>query len=258
MALVIAGHARSGTTLLAQLCNQHPEIRVTMEFQNFRALNVGYVGHVRGLRMNWYYRGYLGRTSRLVPLREKLPSAWFLGGYLLRLLPHAGGPIGVREVENVLHALLPGAPVVGDKFPRYIFQLDDLAREPGLQVLVIYRDARDVVSSTLKQVRTVWRDRPIWKDLHTAGQVARDWVLAIQAMERHRKQIYCIRYEDLVHNPIKELTGLGKWLGVDPNGFATLGVRANSIGKYRSGLSAEEQEEVLENAGPTLKAMGYL
>ncbi|MGA2820178.1 MAG: sulfotransferase [Anaerolineales bacterium] len=258
MALVIAGHARSGTTLLAQLFNLHPEIQVTIEFQNFRALNVGYLEHVRALRKNWYYRAYVGRTGREVPLRAKLPSAAFLAQYLLGLLPNAGGPIGVREVERVLHAIFPQARIVGDKYPRYIFRLDDLAREPGLQILVIYRDARDVVSSTLKQVRTVWRNRPLWKDVHTAAQVAQDWVRAIQAMERHRAQAYCIRYEDLVRNPDRELSALGEWLGVDPRGFSTQRVHEASIGKYQMGLSAEEADQVLEIAGPTLKTLGYL
>ncbi len=143
MALIIAGDPRSGTTLLARLCNQHPDIQVTMEFREFRSINVGYAEHVRGLRKNWYRRQIMGRRT----LRNRLASGVFLAEYLLRLLPLARGQIGVKEVEGVLHSMFPQARIVGDKYPRYVFQLDNLARESGLQIVVIYRDCRDVTSS---------------------------------------------------------------------------------------------------------------
>jgi hypothetical protein len=258
MALVIGGHARSGTTLLTRMCNLHPQIQVTMELHNFASLNVGYWEHLRGLRLNWYRFGYIGRTGREAPFHSKLRSAAFLAQYLLLLFPSSGGLIGVGEIERVLHAIFPQARVVGDKFPRYVFRLDDLAREAGLQRVIIYRDGRDVVSSTLQKVRTAWKDIPQWRGIRTASQAAQQWVRAIQEMEKHRSQAYCVRYESLVGYPAAELKALGEWLGVDPGGFSPGRVHAGSVGKYRQGLSPEELEMVLEVAGPTLERLGYL
>lgn len=254
MALIIAGHPRSGTTLLARLCDQHPDIRVTKEFREFRSINVGYAEHVRSLRKNWYRHQIVGRRT----LRNRLASGVFLAEYLLRLLPLARGQIGVKEVEGVLHSMFPQARIVGDKYPRYVFQLDNLVQESGLQIVVIYRDCRDVTSSTLRMTRTIWRNRSWIQNIDSAPKVSARWVSAIEMMQKHRSIAYCIRYESLVQNPGKELNALANWLGVDPGGFSTELVHTSSVGKHRMGLSPQEVDQVLEIAGPTMKTLGFL
>ena len=94
--------------------------------------------------------------------------------------------------------------------------------------------------------------------MDTPQKVAARWVTAIENMEKHRSQAYCMRYENLVGEPTKEMKALGKWLGVEADGFSTQEVRDSSIGKYRTGLSPEEVEQVLEIAGPTMETLGYL
>jgi hypothetical protein len=49
MALIISGHPRSGTTLLQQLCDDHPALGVTNELGNFTHLDRSYLAYARHL-----------------------------------------------------------------------------------------------------------------------------------------------------------------------------------------------------------------
>ena len=53
------------------------------------------------------------------------------------------------------------------------------------------------------------------------------------------------------------MTGIGEWLGVDPDGFPTSDIRATSVGNYRDGLTDEELDTVNTIAGGTLTKLGY-
>ncbi len=257
MALIIGGHPRSGTTLMARLFGRHPEIGLTFELQNFAAINSSYWQHLRRIRKNWYVRGMLRNAARHSPWPARLHSAGFLARYALGLLPHALRPIGVAQIEQVLHRLFPGAKLVGDKYPQYVFQLDGLVAEPALTRVIIYRDGRDVVQSVLAKVRGAWRDAPLAREWATVDKIALSWVHSIEAMERHRSHLYCLRYEDLVSEPQPHLKALAEWLGVESTGFRAHIVNDASVGKHRAGLTAHELELVTEIAGPTLARLGY-
>ncbi len=256
MALIIGGHYRSGTTLMATLCDRHPEMRMTFEFRCFYAINTSYPRHMRWLRKDWYVRGMLHEASRR-KWRNRLPSGWLVANYALRLLPYATQRIGVAQIEPVLHQLLPGARIVGDKVPRYVLRLDALAREPGLKRLIIYRDGRDVTSSMLGKFRGPWRSLPMARELDSAGKIAQHWVRTIEAMEKHRASLHCVCYEDLVRRPRETLDAVAHWLDVDPAGFQDDLVSDISIGRYRTDLTPHELAQVEEAAGPVLARLGY-
>ncbi|OGO45947.1 MAG: hypothetical protein A2Z30_07835 [Chloroflexi bacterium RBG_16_64_43] len=256
--MIIGGHARSGTTLMARLCGRHPEIGMTIEFQNFAALNSSYWDHLRRIRKNWYVRGILRNAGRNAPWGARLESAGFLTFYALGLLRYAYRPIGVAEIESVLHRLFPRTKLVGDKYPRYVFQLDSLVNEAGLKRVIIYRDGRDVVSSMLVKIHSTWKHRGMAREMDSAGKIARTWVRSIEAMEEHRNWLHIVRYEALVENPRAELDALAAFLEVDPAGFQAEVVRDTSIGKHRRGLTSEELAETWDAAGPTLARLGYV
>ena len=151
----------------------------------------------------------------------------------------------------------PGARVVGDKFPQYIFKMDRLVEFPELLRLVVYRDCRDVTSSFLHMVRTRWKYRRWIRDANTAEKVARLWVHAIEVMDRFADGLFIIRYEDLVSHPRSELLRLAEWLDVDPSGFEASTVSDSSVGKYEQGLTGRELEDVLRVAGPTMHRLNY-
>jgi hypothetical protein len=262
MALMISGHPRSGTTLLANLCNGHPEIDVTFELASFLFLDKSWWNYTSLLTEHYLVNKriciYRPRPNFGMRALRYVRSHSFAARYFFALRRYRQGYIDVPSIETTLHHLFPKARIVGDKYPGYIFKLDTFANLQGLSRLVIYRDGRDVTSSTLVRARTRWQDLPWVTEFDTAAKVAKRWVQAIEMMERYADQLYTLRYEDLVSQPEQQLTALGKWLGVDPAGFNWEDVHATSVGNHKSDLTRSELDEFMEIAGPTMTRLGYL
>lgn len=266
--LLIGGRPRSGTTLLRNLCNAHPDISLTHEFGTFLGLNEPHRVYQRRILRQWRAQPILGcRTFGALPSKPRL-RRWatstrahlFTIRYLRRIRRYGPGPVDLSAVEATLRAFLPRTAIVGDKMPAYMDRLDILAPASGLARVMIYRDCRDVTSSHLKLARTTWRDMPWIRNQDTAEKVATRWVAALETMERHRDRIHVVRYEDLVREPRRELSTLAEWLGVDPAAFperSFASIRDTGIGKHRNGLTPEELEAVMRIAGPTMARLGY-
>jgi hypothetical protein len=257
MALIIGGHVRSGTTLLRELCSSHLEMAITHEFNYFSGLGKTYTEHRRILlKALWKKTRY--RERRLV--RHLLNYA-FVARYLYSLQRNREGLIDVAAIESTLRSIFPEARIVGDKTPDYALLLDKFVTASGLSCLIVFRDCRDVTSSTLERVRAKWHRNPWTQNINTPEKVAKRWVRHIETMERHKDKMHIIRYEDLVEEPRRELEALAKWLGADPSGFSECmirGIRNTSIGKYKTGLADEELKAVMEIAGPTMARLGYV
>jgi hypothetical protein len=163
--------------------------------------------------------------------------------------------VDASAIEAALNGIFPGARIVGDKHPDYVFALDRLAQSAGLSCLVIYRDPRDMANSVLKAY-SAWGK---WwgPELAQAESIAERWVHTIGLVERNSDKIYAIRYEDLVTDPRSVLAELADWLGVNPQGFRLDMVRSSSLGKYREGLSKEEVTDIIRVAGPKMEQLGY-
>jgi hypothetical protein len=258
--LLIGGHPRSGTTLLRRLCDKHPAMSVTNELGSFIAANKPYHAHSRHVVNRWLHvwNKWAFHSSHY----EQQWIAWrnftFVTRYVASCYRFRGESIDSHAIEAVLRSMFPAAKIVGDKLPDYVFRLDTLAIIDGVRLVIIYRDCRDVVSSTLEQVRTGWRGMPFTKQLDSAEKIAARWVRAIELMERYREKLHMMRYESLVQDPLAEVEALGKWLDVDPWAFPIKGIRDTSIGKHRSTLSPEELSRVMEVAGPTMRQLNYL
>lgn len=258
MAFIIGGHPRSGTTMLFRLLHHHPEIGITGEFKCFSRLDNRFPAYFPGLERKWYRRGFIRRTGRNAPWKYRLQSGVFLWRYCLLLALRVGyRPITAKDVEAVLHQMFH-KPVVGDKYPRYVFRLDKLSAIPDLKRVMIYRDGRDVVSSFLYKIRTAWKDLRVAQTENTATRIAERWVESVENIERYRESLLVIRYEEFVRNPSPTILSLGDYLGVEPAGFSFKRVHDNSIGKFRSGLTSEELRDVMAVAGDTLDRLGYL
>jgi hypothetical protein len=267
--LLIGGRPRSGTTLLRDLCDAHPDITLTHEFGTFLALNEPYDLYRDEIVRRWRAQRVLHCRIRRSGSTKRRMRRWaismrghaFAIRYLDKIRRYRPGPIDLPAVEATLREVFPRAGVVGDKMPDYVHLLDTLAPTRGLACVMLYRDCRDVTSSHLKLARTSWRNQRWIRDQDTAEKVAGRWVDALETMERQRDRIHTVRYEDLVREPRRELTALAQWLGVEPTGFpegSIRNVRERSIGKYKDGLSDQELEAVMNVAGPTMARLGYV
>jgi hypothetical protein len=185
----------------------------------------------------------------------------FAARYLFNLPRHQNGLIDVAAIEFTLRSIFPEARIIGDKTPNYVFLLDEFAEASGLSCLIIYRDCRDVTSSTLERVRAKWHRNPWSQIIDTAEKIVRRWVRSIELMERHKSRIHIIQYEALVQEPRRELEALARCLDVDSSGFSEnviSRIRRTSIGKYKTGLTDEELKTVMQIAGPTMVRLGYI
>jgi hypothetical protein len=180
----------------------------------------------------------------------------FVLQYLQKIARYRQEPIGVPEIEAALKNMYPYARIVGDKYPDYVFRLKKLTAGETLRCLFIYRDPRDVASSSVKRARTDWQKS--WpEELRQPENIARRWVQFIEMMESCNGQILPVCYERLVTQPQDALGEIGEWLDVDPVQFRHEIVQVTSVGKHSQGLSEQEISAVLAIAGPTMQRLGY-
>ena len=246
--LIVSGMSRSGTSLLVDLLNSHPEIYVSYEFRSFANLN-GY-NHWHVFRPKGWNRRYLRKqtvaASRLFMLR-----------YLLYTIPFLGRKISAEHLRRILHWMWPDKRLVGDKFPYYLFHLDEVVGIPDSRVVVIYRDCRDVVASFYSRIQGDWKDRAWTKNRRTIEAITRRWVTAIEEMEKHRSEMFCLRYEDLVTEHEATVRKMARHLGVDADGFQMNLIRDSSLGKYKRSLTPEQIAQIEGIAADTLRRLGY-
>jgi len=251
--LLITGHARSGTSLITRILNRHPQVKLNFEFENFLHLNVDYETHINGVRKN--YRDFpLVRTGYNIDLIQHLMSAWFLYRYRTVLKKNEQGTITPETILGTLHHLFPQAQVVGDKKPLYIYELDALLQYASMNVLIIYRDPRDVVRSVIQR-----RDREGWYEdrFSTTKKIAQSWVNAINIMEQVADKVALLRYEDLVEDPAEIMRRIGDWLGLNPSGFLYGEIDHDKVRHHKAELDPQNLQVVLNVAGTTMARLGY-
>ncbi|MCP4362629.1 MAG: sulfotransferase [Chloroflexi bacterium] len=260
VALIIAGHPRSGTGLLQTLCTWHPEMAVTSEFGNYTFLGQTYVAHARNIIGCWQrVRGEWAIDSAFAKDKQNYDGNNLI--FTLRYLFYLGiglqWRINAESIETAYRRLFPQADVVGDKWPDYLFELGKFTKISNLKRIVIYRDCRDVTSSFLKKSRSDWSNTDWINKIDTAEKIASRWVTGIKIMEAHSDKIFILQYESLMRQPEHELIRMGEYLGVDPAKFPGT-IKPGSIGKYQEGLTDKELETIMEVAGPTMERLGYL
>ena len=260
-AVILTGHHRSGTSILALLCNSHPDIAITNEFGNFGALGEPWAAYARFIFSRWWHRRNVPFALAPVYARRvrgayMLKNLIFISRYLYAIAGQRIGQVDAAVIAAALRTMTPEKRVFGDKHPDYVFQLDRFARMESLRCVFIYRDPRDLANSVVAVSRTVWRNS-FPSELREAEEVARRWVHMIDIWQQQSAKVHAIRYEDLVLTPGAVLPALGAWLGVDPDGFQHQMLRADSVGKYRTGLSEQETLDVLAIAGSTMRRLNY-
>jgi hypothetical protein len=252
--ILVAGHPRSGTTVLTRLLNTHPDVEATFELGAFAGLDAPCPEYRRGLRL-----GYRDRPVRGVGVGPPRARTWasrrFVAEFRYRLWRRRGAVIGLDTVADLLSRTLRRT-WVGDKLPRYVFELDDLARREGLARIVILRDCRAVTASTLARVRTGWKGRSWTERIDTPAKVAANWVRAVESMERNLSRVHLIRFEALLDDPRRCVESLAAYLDLDPGAFDTSFVRRPDS-KPDQLLDHASRTAVEEVAGEAMGRWGY-
>lgn len=201
------GAAKSGTTLLARILDQHPDIACIWESYAFRPRSSASIFHPDS--NNWKRHGFAEKdVQRWAAIWNAQPTA-----LLRRVLGKlTGRPVLVissfrRTMPEALadFARRCHATVVGDKWPWYIEYLD--------QVLAVLPDAKLIYNT--RDPRGLWNSAQQFK-----GRSRGDELLTRMLEQDRRIAPYLkretsitIRYEDLVSRPEETCRQLYDFLG---------------------------------------------
>jgi hypothetical protein len=195
--IVVLGVSRSGTTLLKQMLDRHPDVAIPTESYFLPQL---WDRH----RDRPDREAFLADVARLARLRD-----WGVGAADVaeRLPAGAGYAESVQAIYRA-YADARGKERFGDKTPSYMQRLDVLERAfPGARYVHLVRDGRDAALSFLALQRRA-RFNPTRP--RTVAAFAAQWRLEIEAARRFGRDPVAgrygeVRYEDLVATPEETL-----------------------------------------------------
>ena len=252
----IVGCPRSGTSLVSQLLDNHPQLAVYHETQYYPVF-----------RPHLPYYGDLSREADARALIGDL-RAWLR---LQGATPPPAEQLMASSFEGVLSALLgayarsQGKARAGDKTPEHHTHLAEITTKlPHSPVIFVIRDPRDTIRSFRKAFGASIED------------AARAWNRAFASHQRFSDRVQTVRYEELVQDPAGVLAPVCAALGTDfepqmlrfyervperlrslPNvERLTSPVSAGSVGSYRE-LPATEIRRIEELCAEGMATLGY-
>jgi hypothetical protein len=262
----IVGLPRSGTKLLRDLLNGHPQVGIPeaeTELLPDWALRWPSFGDLESHRCWLAFVDRVRASAYFVYLEEERgvvldPVAW-------RLMCPDMSLAGVFEGLCRLHGGAPADGVWGDKSPGYLHHIRLLwTLYPQARVIHIVRDPRDQVQSAFKawnkdRIRAAAR----WAD----GIAAAETALALRPSQAH-----VLRYEDLVTDVEGSLREVCTFLGLEfepemcalsrpsENLGDTAGstrVVASNVEKWRTSMPLELQRRIEALCADGLRTYGY-
>jgi hypothetical protein len=283
----IVGAARSGTTLLRMMLDAHPKLTIPPETGFVAAIAMACEARPR-MSCDDIYRGVTE-----FPVGE---SAWLdfglsKGAYLHKLQSQAefSAANGVRAFYQ-LYAERFNKPRYGDKTPGYCLHLSRIQRLlPEAAFIHIIRDGRDAALS----LRPLWFSPG--SDMTTLARVWRSHVELAQADSTSCQRYLEVRYEHLLTQTEATLRLICEFIELDFDPlmlsyFKNAATRLSEhrarvrddgrvlvsqqhriqqqwrtalppdplrIGVWRTELTTAEREQFEQEAGRTLKALGY-
>lgn len=267
--IVIAGCARSGTTMLQMMLDRHPRIAVPSETR-----------FLIGLHRRRVQFGDLRRREALSEARDFVLRPESLVGYLplegskvaraISRSPRTIGSVAGSVFEE--YAKSTGKQRWGEKRPNHIRNVPRILEMfPDAQVVHIVRDGRDCVSSLLN---VPWWEHGLmgaafkWREAITIGAELRASLDEDQYVE--------VSYERLVRSPKSELRRLCDFLGEEFDAgmiqfhegaeiaswrtwheATTKPINDSAIGRWEADLDAASQAFVHHALAEPLRACGY-
>jgi hypothetical protein len=261
----IVGAPRSGTSLLRQMLNRHPELAICNETHFLRIICK------KGRREAFGDLGNRANRQRLVNEYVSLRPMQRLGVDCTRLAERLvqEGTSYQALFTSVLryYAESQGKRRFGEKTPRHALFVDTLCEWfPGAVILHIVRDPRDVVASLLRMPfgsRSVVLNARLWLRLNLAAR-----------RSSHLHEYLEVRYEALVIQPEQELTRICTFIGEEyspamltpeqpavtddswRNRYQTP-LTTSRVNQWRRELTPEQVAQIEWAVGPHLERFGY-
>jgi hypothetical protein len=274
--IFVVGAPRTGTTLLMEILNRHPEIHLFDEVHFFERIwderrEIGDLtdpdsrgrafARLRAIVRDW------GRDQAVAGVLDDAE-------FTRRLAAEGGGYRGLMAALMKAGAELHGATRWGDSSPQDVLYAEQiLAWFPEARIIGIVRDPRGFLASYKNYWRrgvASYRERYqplanalLWKSYMRA-------LLRLASGER-RDAVLVIRYEDLVSDPEAHVRRFCEHLGVDFTaamlevdatntsfpGEPAKGIVATSRDRWRSELTATEIRLGERVFGATMRELGY-
>jgi len=215
--ILIVGHGRSGTTMLARLFDRHSQLAVPTETRFFLP---AYRNRLRAAKRAGTHRAlldYLRSINDRYEYSEESVTARFI----------AGPPTPFDLFRCLLedYAASQGKPRCGEKTPWHILVVPRLlAVYPRAKVICLIRDGRDVVESCVRWWNHPWE--PKW--YHAMSWCRLAW-LAEHYRKRYPDRFLICRFEALLENPAAEMRRLDEFAGISFEPEQLLGDRMNAV-----------------------------
>jgi hypothetical protein len=287
----LLGAGRSGTTLLYKLLCLHPEVAFISNYENrLKWLPDGWLSGLVATRKQlklaaWFNRGnayFIRRPwiKKLVPTPVEGESVYADCGVPLHsaanYLPDEVTASSLRERFEAFRRH-SDAKIFLSKRTANNRRLPILQKIfPQARYIHLIRDGRDVAHS-LSQVEW-WDDHVLWwdgrraVDAQTAGEdrislCARNWVHEMAELEANladipQEQKYQLRYEDLLNDPIGELSAVLAFIGLPVTADFTHAIEylqlAHRPSRWPQAWSEHQLAKVLQEEDSTLRKLEYI
>lgn len=295
--ILITTFGRTGSMLLMRLLSSHPAV-LSYRPHRFEQRIAGYwieallalsdpASYLRGITPQTVARQgvddstwWLGIDAPAPwPLRDRAVQDW-LGGDAVEALAETCQ----QRIDAVYETIATATGATGEPFfaEKSTPRVSSVASElyPNGRELFLVRDLRDMVCSMLafNEQRGVsgFGRAEADSDVDFVNTLGSQASSLAHAWERRRDRAHLVRYEELVLDPARALTGLLDHVGVDSRpdtvramlggleedipelrGHATSDSAQSSIGRWRTDLDPELAEACERAFGPALELFGY-
>lgn len=275
--IILLGCARSGTTLVGKILQQHPDVAYWVEPRPIWMHGNAYRSHDELSRndLSPWIAEYIDqrfsefiRKSKKSRFAEKTPSNCLRIPFIHAIYPDCRIIHIIRDGRTVIRSILSSYKISSNRK----FLLQRILETPFIDwpayIPLIYRTVWH--TKVLRRPARYWGPRPInwqdWLDLPIHAMTAKQWVAIV------RKAIYDgralpkenyleLRYETLIENPSQAVEQLLKFTNLKPSSgmfsFAETHVNPSFSSRHRNTLSKKECKEVDTIIAPTLRELGY-
>jgi hypothetical protein len=227
-----------------------------------------------------FLAGAIGSIPGFVDLGEVAPVKAAVAE--LAALPPQEAASQLRRILAVSRRMgLVGSVRPVEQTPEMAFLVPAITRAyPEARVVHMVRDGRDVACSLLekpwlRRQQTEADDAGVPYGAHARFWVEPERRAEFEAASDARRAAWVwrsylaaarqgdpleLRYEDVATDPARVAAGLARHLGVpaEPLVSALGRAHAESVGRYRTDLTAEQLADVEDEAGPLLHELGYV